>query len=180
MKLCWFLVLACLAQQLHARKDDATCLEAESFHALRETTKLSHCHSLEDYVFEFSRGHPDAAYVLLKFIDTSEKIDPDAAGWLVKALYGFDSPGILGSKIWILYNEVCDKDIICVHTVTRAMQLGIVSHCDVYHAMEHHGEGLDFRAVLQQVQQRVTHFLPDQRPDTDPYLELDPTYWWTP
>lgn len=80
--------------------------------------------SLKDVVVKLSEGNPDALNVLMMLIKESEKIDPDAAFGPFAQLFSLDSFGIYGSKIWILYKDICGENLVNMIAVMRSIQLG--------------------------------------------------------
>ena len=75
------------------------------------------CHKL-------SEGNPGALNVMMQMLSGTAKIDPDAALGPFAHLLNLDTFGIYGSKIWILYKDICCENIVHTITVLRAVQLG--------------------------------------------------------
>lgn len=76
---------------------------------------------------KLSEGNPGALNVIMRMVKSSEKIDPDAAMGPFAHLLNLDSFGVYGSKIWILYKDVCGEDLVNTIGVLRAVQLGMMS-----------------------------------------------------
>jgi len=82
--------------------------------------------TLEDTLTKLSEGNPGALHVCLNSYRFSPIIDPDNALGCNAPLHILDTFGIYGSRIWILYKDVCGEDIVKFIAVLRGMQLGIV------------------------------------------------------
>jgi len=126
------------------------------FEKAKNSAGLDMTDTVRDFVLKMSGLNPGALSVLVEFANTSAEIDPDAM--FPFNMLGFDSYGILNSKIWMLYKDVCKQDITCVHAVMRSLQLGIEKEEKVYHAIENRGEGLDTAALLVAVQGYLPKF----------------------
>lgn len=107
-------------------------------------------------IYKLSEGNPGAIRVITEMMKTTAEIDPYTLSPL--NLLSFDSYGILGSKIWMLYKDVCKEKIVCVHGVMRSLQLGLESSKNIYHAIENRGKGLDAESVLEKVKKRLPNF----------------------
>lgn len=78
-------------------------------------------------IAKMADGNPGAAVTLMEMIKTGDKIDPDGfAGGLGFVLL-LDTFGIYGSDIYILNNDICDRQINKTMAVIRACQLGLFS-----------------------------------------------------
>lgn len=75
---------------------------------------------------KMSQGNPGAAVALAALYKNSPKIDPQAMEGIGPILL-LDSFGIYGSHIYVLYNDICDRNITKMITVLRACQLGFFS-----------------------------------------------------
>ena len=67
--------------------------------------------NVNDVLFRMSEGNPGAINVLMDGFKESERIDPDnwAGPWGMAV--NLDHLGIYGSRIWILYKDVCGEYI---------------------------------------------------------------------
>ena len=111
-----------------------------------------------DVFTKLSEGNPGALTVLMSVLENAPIVDPQAFGGGVITLLAFDTHGIYGSRIWMLYKDVCGQDIPNVIAVLRAMQLGFVRESEVDHAIDNRGAGLDVPDLLKQVMERLPEF----------------------
>lgn len=80
-----------------------------------------------DIFHKLSEGNPGALTVLTLAYTNAAEIDPQAMFGGLGALLGFDSLGIYGPDIWVLYKDQCGCDIREVLMLQRAWQLGFLS-----------------------------------------------------
>ena len=85
--------------------------------------------SLIDAVVALAEGNPGALTVLKKVLDT----DP-LEGFF--KLLNFDSFGVYGSKIWMLYKDVCGEDLNKVLSLLDDVRLGKISREKLHEMIE--------------------------------------------
>lgn len=83
--------------------------------------------SFAEIVTKMSDGNPGADRVVIEMLQPeSNKIDPDSImGGMMKVL-ALDSLGIYGTDIYVLYNDICDRDMVKTFTILRSHQLGFL------------------------------------------------------
>lgn len=89
-----------------------------------------------DIYMKLSEGNPGAVSVLAQVTKGYTKIDPDSALASLSPLLSFDSHGIYGSKIWLLWKDVCGQCEVKLATLFRASQLGIMRHDLIHKAVQ--------------------------------------------
>jgi hypothetical protein len=114
--------------------------------------------SFLNVVVKLSEGNPGAANVCMMLMESAKMVNHQAAGDGILTLLALDTHGIYGSKIWMLYKDVCGQDIVTVHAVLRAIQLGIIPESKVLHAIDNRGEGLDVPSLLKAVMEKLDQF----------------------
>jgi hypothetical protein len=70
-------------------------------------------------------GNPGAATALMSLCSTAEEIDPQSFGGPLSPLLSFDSYGIYGTDVYVLWSDICNKDNAKTLAVLRAVQLGL-------------------------------------------------------
>lgn len=80
-----------------------------------------------DMFVKMSDGNPGALNVLMDLFKIESSIDPDSALGGIGSILSLDSYGIYGSDIYILHNDICDRNISKMVAVLRAVQLGFFS-----------------------------------------------------
>ena len=110
-----------------------------------------------DILLKLSEGNPGALTVCMQVLERGPKIDPDSMHPLL-TLLTFDDLGIYGSRIWMLYKDVCHEDLANMLGVLRGHQLGYITEWQLNHAIDHRGNGLDVESVLSQVKEFLPNF----------------------
>src|SRR5882757_1852945 len=77
-------------------------------------------------VVKLAEGNPGATVVMGQLLRDGNAIDPDGAFGGFGVLLGFDSLGIYGPSIWLLYKDICGENIRNVCMIVRAWQLGFL------------------------------------------------------
>lgn len=111
-----------------------------------------------DIVMALGEGNPGGIRVMADIIRVNESVDPDDAFGPLGPLFELDNLDCYGSRIWMLYKDVCKENIVMMLGVLRGIQLGIVEAKDVNKAIENYGEGIDPRAILVEVQKTLPNF----------------------
>ena len=114
--------------------------------------------SIEDIVLALAEGNPGAARVCVELLAKGEEIDPDNALGGFGTMLLLDTLGLYGSRIWMLYKDVCGQDLVKMVAVLRAWQLAILTSGAIAHAIDHRGEGVDTDNVVSQVQEQCPGF----------------------
>jgi hypothetical protein len=122
------------------------------------TTRIKLDDSLQEAIYKLSEGNPGAVRVLVDLVMHGDKIDPDNALGGFGVLLYLDMFGVYGSRIWMLYKDVCGEDYVKTIAMIRACQLGLISERQLNEAIENHGRGLDVNQVMQQVKEALTNF----------------------
>jgi hypothetical protein len=83
-----------------------------------------------DVMVKMAEGNPGAMTALMELGEASAKVDPQSAfasmGPIGVAL-SFDTHGIYGSSIYIIWSDKCGRDARKTLVLLRAVQLGILS-----------------------------------------------------
>lgn len=107
---------------------------------------------------KLSDGNPGALNVLMTAFDQAVQIDPDCAFGSFGVLIAFDAERVYGSRIWMLFKDVCKQDIVKTMAMLRACQLGILDRQTFNHAIDNYGKGLDVDKTLAAVRERLPNF----------------------
>lgn len=88
-------------------------------------SKINLTDSTTDVVVKMSDGNPGAMDVIMKLLTQANNIDSnDIMGGLGKILL-LDTYGIYGTDIYVLYNDICDRNLSKMVAVIRATQMGL-------------------------------------------------------
>ena len=80
-----------------------------------------------DVFTKISKGNPGALSALMDIFKNAEAIDPQCFGGGLIPILNFDTYGIYGTDIYILYNDQCKRDVRELLMLMRATQLGFFS-----------------------------------------------------
>lgn len=76
-------------------------------------------------LINMSEGNPGALTAMMELIKDEGKTDPDSAFGGFGAILSLDSFGIYGTDIYVLWSDICGRDIVKMQAVLRACQLGL-------------------------------------------------------
>lgn len=82
--------------------------------------------SIVDAITELSEGNPGAINVMVRLLREAEAIDPDSVFGASGPLMNMDSFGVYGSKIWVLFKDVCGSNLRTLILLLRSVQLGFI------------------------------------------------------
>lgn len=102
--------------------------------------------SIIDMITKLSEGNPGAVGALCALVKDAPGIDPDSAFGPYTALISFDTFGIYGTGIYVLWNDVCSRDTRLVLSLLRSVQLGFVPVEDLRTAANDQRRGNHFPA----------------------------------
>ena len=81
--------------------------------------------SAMEMVGKLSNGNPGAATALFEMLTLGAKVDPDSFAAGFTGLLNLDSFGIYGTDIYVLYSDICERNVTKTLAVLRAVQLGL-------------------------------------------------------
>jgi hypothetical protein len=111
-----------------------------------------------DIMMKMSDGNPGAITVLTRMVKEGGAIDPVNVFGGYSGILSLDTHGIYGSRIWMLYKDVCGEDLVKTLGVLRACQLGFASESAINHAIDNYGQGLDVANLVQKVKEQLPEF----------------------
>lgn len=80
--------------------------------------------STMDAVVKMCNGNLGAMHPLMQLLE-SDHVDPDNALGGIGVMLFLDSLCIYDTDIYVLYSDICDKDIVKMIAVLRAVQMGL-------------------------------------------------------
>ena len=89
------------------------------------SNKINGNDSIKDIIVKMCEGNPGAMQVLVAIMESGSTVDPDDIMGGVGKILLLDTFGIYGTDIYILNNDICDRDIAKTIAVIRATQMGI-------------------------------------------------------
>ena len=121
-------------------------------------TKIDFNDSMMEMLIKMSEGNPGALTVCLNILKNGKQIDPDNMMGGFSEILSLDILGLYGSKIWMLFKDVCESDLSKMLAVLRGWQLGMLSETQVRHAVENHGAGINVTDICAKVVERLPNF----------------------
>ena len=107
---------------------------------------------------KMSEGNPGAIHVMTEVMNRTPTIDPDNfAGGLGPIMF-MDTMGVYGSRIWMLYKDVCKESVAHTVAVLRAVQMGLVDEVLVSNAINSSGAGIDVEDITAKVMDALPNF----------------------
>ena len=92
--------------------------------------------SLCSIVMKMAGFNLGAEIVLLRLLNDGDNINPDTNRGGLEAIFVLDILGIYGSKIWMLYKDVCRENLIYMMGLLRAYQLGMLTQAEILSAID--------------------------------------------
>lgn len=111
-----------------------------------------------DVVVKMVDGNPGATSVCMRLIQEGNAIDPGSSLGGLNIILMLDTFEVYGSRIWMLYKDVCGEDIVKTTAVIRAHQLGIITRAALNHAIDNYGRGIDVDELLVKVKEALPAF----------------------
>jgi len=118
--------------------------------------------SVLDVIKAMGGGNPGALRACMELLSKGKEVDPDAVpdGGL-NSLLILDELRIYEERIYMLWNDVCERDVGKMIAVLCAHQLGVVDTNTLNHAIDNRGAGINLDAVVKAVKSRLPNFNPE-------------------
>ena len=125
--------------------------------------------SLQSAVIKMSDGNPGAMGAMVAMIQASPEVDPMSALGSFGPLLSLDMFGIYGSDVYVMHNDLCDRDPVRSLACLRATQLGLLAETDLKTAIAEARERyksatLDTVAMVATVQAKLPKFAKNWEP----------------
>lgn len=117
--------------------------------------------SVKEMLFALADGDVDALMVCLEILRHSSHVDRDALFADLNSFYLLDALHIWGSRIYALWHDVCERDVMKLVALLRAHQLGGLCGIDretLHVAIATKQPNIDFAAVVDAVQNKLPGF----------------------
>jgi hypothetical protein len=101
--------------------------------------------TVNDILKKVSKGNPGALNVCCSMIKKGDERENDSSMGGVAYLLLLDEFEIYGPEIWMLFKDVCDRDLLLTMGMLRACQLGTVTRERLHHAIQNSGYGVDVK-----------------------------------
>lgn len=91
--------------------------------------------TVQSALIKMSDGNPGALTVLAAMLRDGKRIDPLGFAGGFGAVLSLDTEGVYGSRIWLLFKDVCGESLVRTLAVLRAVQLGLLTSVDLAAAL---------------------------------------------
>ena len=126
---------------------------------MNNDTRIELSDTEQDVVIKMAEGNPGALSVIMDILmGATSRIDPDNTLEGIGTILHLDQFGIYGPRIWMLYKDVCNQDMVATIGVIRACQLGLIDLDTLNHAIDNYGSGLDVQETLTALKQELPNF----------------------
>lgn len=120
--------------------------------------------SVGDIIMAMGGRNPGALTACTQLLKHGEKVDPDSFGGGLGSLLMLDTLGIYEGRLYMLWSDVCRRDVGKTIAVIRAHQLGGLAGVNTQtlnYAIDNRGAGIDLDAVVEAVKGRLPNFNPE-------------------
>lgn len=121
-------------------------------------TRIEFTDTMMDAIMKLVEGNPGAISVVTQMVQRNSNIDPDDAFSELGPLLALDSHAIYGSRIWMLYKDVCKHNLNHTLGLLRCVQMGILDEKKLQHAIDNRGDGLDLPSLFEQLHEKLPNF----------------------
>ena len=121
-------------------------------------SKLGLNTSIPEALVSMSEGNPGALGILGDLMQKAEAIDPDNPLGGLGYILQLDDLEIYGSRIWMLFKDVCRYDMQEMCGLLRARQLGLLTATVLNLAIDNRGDGIDVADTCRQVKEQLPNF----------------------
>jgi len=122
--------------------------------------------SFHTIIYKMSGGNPGAISVLMGLLKFNEKIDPDSVMGPIGAILSLDTHKVWEEKIWILFKDVCQGNIVHMVALLRSVGMGIIYEEELHgfiRAMKIEKERLE--EITGKLKESLPNFAMDFDPD---------------
>lgn len=124
---------------------------------MNQNTRITLEMSTLEALMAVAEGNPGALHVLMVSMEQSPSIDPDSAFGPFAPILSFDTHGIYGPRVWMLFKDVCGQSMTHMLAVLRAVQLGLMPEREMLDAIDS-STRLDTDDILKRVQEKLPEF----------------------
>lgn len=87
------------------------------------------------------QNNPGAMNAMGNLMIAKKHVDPKAFGQSVFPLFNAIETGFTGSKLWGLFSDLCQKNVVDVYVCWRAVQLDIIPQAELHRTVDNNRNG---------------------------------------
>lgn len=118
--------------------------------------------NIVEVIKALAEGNIGAVTVLTDMYKKNAEIDPESFLGEFTGIMFLDEYEIYGSRIWMLYKDVCGQNLSHALGLIRATQLGLCNIEDLNTAIDNRGQGINKLSILEQLQKELPEFKLDK------------------
>lgn len=122
--------------------------------------KIKLTDNFNDVVVKMSEGNPGAVTALMEIMLKTQEIDPDSVMEWLGPVSLLDSYEIYGSEIYIIWNDICERNTRDFLMLLRAVQLGIIDITEITNQIKFGKEHKFFEERFTEINDKVCEKLP--------------------
>jgi len=115
----------------------------------------------KDVVLAMCGGNPGAITACMEILAHEKYIDPGA--FTMASLLDLDMLHVYDDRIYMLWNDVCHRNVGLMIAVLRAKQLGHIDERAINIAIDNRGKGINLDLLVRRIQEELPNFNPDGR-----------------
>ena len=96
---------------------------------------------------DLARGNPGACNVLSQLFDIDDEFYPDDSLGPFGSMYRLETINCKGPRIWILYKDICNENVVTLTKVLRAIDDKIISEEEINDAIDN-GKKIDIIEII--------------------------------
>jgi hypothetical protein len=123
--------------------------------------KIKLTDSVTDIVTKMSDGNIGALTIIMQILSETDKIDPDNMLGGLGVVLILDTYGIYGTDIYILNNDICDRNLAKMLAVLRATQMGMFDSITLKNACHRQDRSGKDIIPVEELYLKVKERLPD-------------------
>lgn len=125
-------------------------------------SKIQLTDSFFDVVAKMSEGNPGAMNVIMELYEKGEQIDPQGMMGGMGIVLLLDTFKIYGTDIYVLWSDICERQLNKTIAMVRAAQLGLFDPAilaDACHRQDYSGKALvPVEELYGKVREQLTEF----------------------
>jgi hypothetical protein len=122
------------------------------------TARIKYGMSGMDIMTTLADGNPGAITALLQLRQAEPIVDPNSAWKGYGPMFTLDTNGVYGSRIWMIFKDVCGQDPALVIALLRARQLGFLTTNELDFGIDNYGQGINIEDLVKQVTDYLDNF----------------------
>ncbi|MCK9273177.1 hypothetical protein M0P65_06555 [Candidatus Gracilibacteria bacterium] len=131
---------------------------------MNQNTRIELMDTMIEAIKKISENNPGALTACMDLLKYGDQIDPDNLLGGFGNLLTLDAMGIYGTDIYVLWSDICDRNVAKMITILRAFQLGFISDEIVVNASHRQDYSGKYMINISELYNKVKETLPNFDP----------------